>query len=72
MEKTITTVLPKNHMSKFSDEIDLNNFIQPLLAEKWLVISVTLIIFLISVVYSIVKAPIYQANVLLEVQGDQK
>ena len=71
MEKTITTVLPKNHMSKFSDEIDLNNFIQPLLAEKWLVISVTLIIFLISVVYSIVKAPIYQANVLLEVQGDQ-
>ncbi len=71
MEKALSTVLPKNHTAKITDEIDLQNIIQPLIAEKWLIISIMLIFFLMSVVYAVIKAPIYQANILLEVQGDQ-
>ncbi len=71
MEKALTTVLPKTQLANLTDEIDLRNIIQPLIAERWILMTITLVIFLLSLVYAIVRAPVYQANVLLEVQGDQ-
>ncbi len=71
MEKALTQVLPKHQLTKFADEIDLRNLIQPLKAEKWYVIISVLVIFLISVAYAVLKPPVYQSNVLLEVQDDQ-
>ncbi len=71
MEKALTTVLPKNQIANFGDEIDLHNLIQPIKAEKWVVLTAIITVFLLSVAYAILKPPVYQANVVLEVQDDQ-
>lgn len=71
MDKALTNVLSKNQFEKLTDELDVRNFIQPLIAEKWFVISVVLFFFIASLIYAVIKAPVYQAKVLLEVQNDQ-
>lgn len=71
MEKALTNVLPKYQLTQMSDEIDLRTIIQPLKAEKWTIIVSILIFFALSSIFAILKPPVYQSNVLLEVQDDQ-
>lgn len=69
MERALAKTLPSRQFNKL-DELDLRNLINPLLAEKWLVIGITLTIFIISIIYGMMKPPVYQSNVILEVQGN--
>ena len=71
MEKALANVLPRRQFNKHSDEVDLRNLIAPLITEKWVVITITLLVFMLSLAYAVIKAPVYQANVLLEVQSNQ-
>ena len=49
MERALVKSSSQRQLNKI-DEIDLKNFITPIIAEKWLVIGITMTIFLISLI----------------------
>ena len=51
--------------NNFSDEIDLLEFFNVLLAGKWIIISVTAFISIIAVIYSLTLPNIYESKALL-------
>ena len=72
------TTTPMFHQQNMSaqtmpdDEIDLLELLQILLKRKWVIIGITLIAFLIGVLYAITRTPIYRAEALLSPTTAQK
>ncbi len=66
----------KTNLKNFSlpfieDKIDLRSIVYTLLAEKKLIIMVTLIGLVLSIIYAILIVPQYQANLLIQVENKQ-
>ena len=51
-----------------ADEIDLGALLGTLIDNKWLIIIVTGLFFVVSVAYAVLATPIYQANALVQVE----
>ena len=51
-----------------TDEIDLLSLIGKLVDHKWLLISITIFFMAIGIVYSLLAAPVYRANALVQVE----
>src|SRR5690606_405646 len=52
-------------------EIDLAELLALLLANRWLIASITAIVFALAVIYAFLATPIYQANALLQIEEQQ-
>lgn len=50
------------------DQIDLNALLGTLVDHKWLIATVTIFSFVVSVGYALLATPIYQANALVQVE----
>ncbi|HCI3132596.1 TPA: tyrosine-protein kinase, partial [Klebsiella pneumoniae] len=66
---TIDTTNKKNVSE--SDEIELGRLIGELVDHRKLIIAVTSVFTLIALLYAIFATPIYQANVLIQVEQKQ-
>ncbi len=53
------------HSNNFDDEIDLREFFYVLLEGKWMIISVTAVVSIIGVIYSLLLPNIYQSKAIL-------
>lgn len=53
------------------DEIDLAAMLNIILDNKWLIMTITAICFLLALAYSIFSTPIYSANTLIQVEQNQ-
>lgn len=67
----MTLEITKKKVSSESDEIELGKLIGELIDHRKLIIAVTSIFGLIALVYAIFATPIYQANVLIQVEQKQ-
>jgi len=66
--------LQKNSLQNLStifdqDKIDLRDILYALLAEKWLILGVTVIVFLFGLFCAALRVPSYQTNVLVQVEN---
>jgi tyrosine-protein kinase Etk/Wzc len=62
----ITQQMPS--MAEQEDKVDLAKYLNFLLFHRWLIISVTLSMVLLSAAYVLIAKPIYQANILIQVE----
>ena len=60
-----------NYQLQDEDEIDLRDIIGTLLENKWLIILITTIAFVIGTVKATLETPIYQADAMLQVESSQ-
>ncbi|PUA16921.1 polysaccharide biosynthesis tyrosine autokinase [Glaciimonas sp. PCH181] len=65
MNKPIPQPVPSD---QDDDQIDLATYLDVLYDHRWLIIGITLVITLIGVVMAFTKTPIYQANMVLQVE----
>jgi tyrosine-protein kinase Etk/Wzc len=68
----MNTIGIKQTSTQENDEIDLMALFNHLMANKWLIMAVTLITFSLGVVYTHMKIPLYQADVLLQVDNSNR
>lgn len=50
------------------DDIHLSEYFDILLDRKWLVATVTAIVLLLGVAYAVLSTPVYQSNLLIQVE----
>jgi len=50
------------------DEVDLGHYLDILLANKWLIAAVTALILLIGIAYAAMARPVYEANMLIQIE----
>ncbi|VWX56470.1 putative tyrosine-protein kinase EpsB [Burkholderiales bacterium 8X] len=69
MNSTLTPQAPLNSSSAGDeDELDLGKYIDTLLAQKWLILAITAIVFLIGAAYALLSRPIYESNIVVQVE----
>lgn len=68
-----SSLIPKPTPSSFgtSDEedFDFGHYLEVLVANKWLIAFVTLVVFLGGVVYAFLQRPVYESNLVIQVEG---
>lgn len=50
------------------EEIDLWHYLEVLVAQKWLIAAVTVVVLAIGVVYAALQRPVYESNLLIQVE----
>jgi tyrosine-protein kinase Etk/Wzc len=58
----------KQTFSTRDDDIDLRALLGTLLDHKWLIVAITVVFFVISVLYVVLATPIYQASAMVQVE----
>ncbi|MGO4394801.1 polysaccharide biosynthesis tyrosine autokinase [Variovorax sp. M-6] len=68
-----SSLTPKSNPSSFgtSDEedFDVGHYLEVLVANKWLIAFVTLVVFLGGVVYAFLQRPVYESNMVIQVES---
>jgi len=57
------------------DEIDLVNYLDVLVANRWMIAAITLVVMLLGAAYAFLARPVFQADILVQVEdtpGDAK
>jgi tyrosine-protein kinase Etk/Wzc len=50
------------------EEVDFGHYIEVLVAQKWLIAAITVIVLVIGVIYAALQRPVYEANLLIQVE----
>ncbi|CAN7291553.1 polysaccharide biosynthesis tyrosine autokinase [Variovorax sp. LjRoot290] len=50
------------------DDLDIGRYIDVLLSNKWLIAAITLVVFLIGATYAFLERPIYESNMVVQVE----
>ncbi|MDM0012622.1 polysaccharide biosynthesis tyrosine autokinase [Variovorax sp. J22P168] len=50
------------------DELDFGRYLEVLVANKWLIAAVTLVVFLLGTAYAFLQRPVYEANMVIQVE----
>lgn len=58
--------------SQADDEIDLRQLVGILLAGKWIIAGTTAAVLVLGILYALLATPVYQSNVLLQVNEDNQ
>ena len=70
-----STLTPKSNPSSFdaTDEEDFNigHYLEVLVANKWLIAFVTLVVFLGGVVAALLERPVYESNLVIQVEDPE-
>src|ERR1700744_481276 len=51
-----------------SEEIDFGHYADVLVANRWLIAAVTLVVFLAGVLYAMLQRPVYESNIVVQVE----
>ena len=66
MNQPIQQLMPVNMPD--DDEVDLATYLDILFDNRWLIISIALVITLLGAAYAFIAKPIYEANILIQVE----
>lgn len=69
-ENNTTPITPVVANNQLEEELDLAQLLGVLLDAKWLIVGIASVVFLIAIGYAFTAAPTYQADALLQIQGD--
>lgn len=53
------------------EEVDLGHYFEALVAQKWLIAAITVVVLAIGVVYAALQRPVYDSNLLIQVEDPQ-
>ena len=74
MNSTLTphsTPTPASNSGRGDDDnIDLGHYLDILVANKWLVAAITALVLAIGVAYALLSQPIYESNLLIQVEEE--
>lgn len=69
MNSSFTPQAPLNQASAGDDdEVDFGRYADILLANKWLILGITAVIFAIGALYALLDRPIYEGNLVIQVE----
>ncbi|MGJ7508036.1 polysaccharide biosynthesis tyrosine autokinase [Variovorax sp. GT1P44] len=69
MTSTLTPkVNPSSHGTTDEEDLNLGHYLEVLTAHKWLIAAVTLVVFGIGVAYALLERPIYEGNLVIQVE----
>src|SRR5918993_3110462 len=67
-----STITPKPNPSSLGtpddEEFNFGHYLEVLVANKWLIALVTLVVFLGGVVYAFLQRPVYESNMVIQVE----
>lgn len=70
--KTGPTPSPNPSPSSFGpteeEDFDLGRYVEVLLANKWLIAAITLVVFAVGFVYAFLERPVYETNMVIQVE----
>ncbi|GAA4328697.1 polysaccharide biosynthesis tyrosine autokinase [Variovorax defluvii] len=69
-----STILPKaNPSTSAADEedLDIGRYIDVLLSNKWLILAITLVVFVIGATYAFLERPVYESNMVIQVEDTE-
>jgi tyrosine-protein kinase Etk/Wzc len=70
-----STILPKTTPSTTSaadeEDLDIGRYIDVLLSNKWLIAAITLVVFAIGAAYAFLERPIYESNMVVQVEDPE-
>lgn len=68
-----SSLIPKPTPSSFGtadeEDFDVGHYLEVLVANKWLIAFVTLVVFLGGVVYALLERPVYESNLVIQVES---
>lgn len=68
-----SSLIPKPTPSSFGtadeEDFDVGHYLEVLVANKWLIAFVTLVVFLGGVVYAFLERPVYESNLVIQVES---
>lgn len=53
------------------EDVDLGHYFEALVAQKWLIAAITVVVLAIGVVYAMLQRPIYESNLLIQVEDTE-
>ncbi|RYF71787.1 MAG: tyrosine protein kinase, partial [Comamonadaceae bacterium] len=53
------------------EEVDLGHYLEALVAQKWLIAAVTVVVLAIGAIYAALQRPVYDSNLLIQVEDPQ-
>lgn len=59
---------PSSHGTTDEEDLNLGHYLEVLTANKWLIAAVTLVVFGIGVAYALLERPIYEGNLVIQVE----
>ncbi|MFZ3117090.1 MAG: polysaccharide biosynthesis tyrosine autokinase [Variovorax sp.] len=62
-----TSAVPSNAVDDDGD-LDVGRYVDVLLAHKWLILAITLVVLAIGTAYALMERPVYQTEVLIQVE----
>lgn len=65
-----TSAVPSNAVDDDGD-LDVGRYVDVLLAHKWLILAITLVVLAIGTAYALMERPIYQTEVLIQVEDTE-
>ncbi|CAN5901686.1 polysaccharide biosynthesis tyrosine autokinase [soil metagenome] len=66
-----STLTPTSNSGRADDDdVDLGHYLDILVANKWLVAAITAIVLAIGVAYALLSQPIYESNLLIQVEEE--
>ena len=71
---TQTTLSPSNAppvATVAEDEVELGHYFEALVAQKWLIAAIALVVLAIGVVYAALQRPVYESNLLIQVEDTE-
>ncbi|OUM03074.1 polysaccharide biosynthesis tyrosine autokinase [Variovorax sp. JS1663] len=70
-----STILPKTTPSTTSaadeEDLDIGRYIDVLLSNKWLILAIALVVFLIGATYAFLERPVYESNMVVQVEDTE-
>jgi tyrosine-protein kinase Etk/Wzc len=67
-----STLTPKASASSFEpaneEELDIGRYVEVLTANKWLIAAITLVVFAGGVIYAALQRPVYEGNMVIQVE----
>ena len=71
---THSTLSPSNAPAPATvaeDEVELGHYFEALVAQKWLIAAIALVVLAIGVVYAALQRPVYESNLLIQVEDTE-
>lgn len=65
-----TSAVPSNAVDDDGD-LDVGRYVDVLLAHKWLILAITLVVLAIGTAYALMERPVYQTEVLIQVEDTE-
>ena len=66
-QSTLSPPPSANVASLPEEDVDLGHYFEALVAQKWLIAAITVVVLAIGVVYAMLQRPIYESNLLIQV-----